>query len=80
MPANSGTTRRASTKQGAGTRSEWWESYFDAQYLLEYEPIFTFERDRREVSRLLDAEFAADARVEQSAVAEDRIQRRAQLV
>ncbi len=33
---------------------EWWETYFDAQYLLEYEPIFTPERDRGEVSRLLD--------------------------
>ncbi|MDQ2666881.1 MAG: class I SAM-dependent methyltransferase [Gemmatimonadota bacterium] len=33
---------------------EWWESYFDAHYLLEYEPIFTEERDRREVSRLID--------------------------
>jgi SAM-dependent methyltransferase len=34
---------------------EWWESYFDAQYLLEYDPIFSPERDRREVARLLDA-------------------------
>jgi SAM-dependent methyltransferase len=34
--------------------SEWWASYFDAQYLLEYEPIFTLERDRREVARLLE--------------------------
>jgi ubiquinone/menaquinone biosynthesis C-methylase UbiE len=33
---------------------EWWESYFDAQYLLEYEPMFSLERDRREVARLLD--------------------------
>jgi SAM-dependent methyltransferase len=34
--------------------AEWWESYFDAHYLLEYEPIFTEARDRREVSRLID--------------------------
>ncbi|MBX6331037.1 MAG: methyltransferase domain-containing protein [Gemmatimonadaceae bacterium] len=33
---------------------EWWESYFDAQYLLEYDPLFSPERDRQEVSRLLD--------------------------
>lgn len=34
--------------------SEWWASYFDAQYLKEYEPLFALERDRREVSRLLE--------------------------
>ena len=33
---------------------EWWTSYFDAQYLLEYEPLFTLERDRHEVTRLVD--------------------------
>lgn len=33
---------------------EWWESYFDAQYMLEYEPIFTAERDRADVSRLIE--------------------------
>jgi len=35
-------------------RSEWWQSYFDAQYLLEYEPLFSLERDRHEVARLLE--------------------------
>jgi ubiquinone/menaquinone biosynthesis C-methylase UbiE len=35
-------------------RAEWWQSYFDNQYLLEYEPLFTLERDRREVARLID--------------------------
>lgn len=35
-------------------RAEWWKSYFDAQYLLEYEPLFTLERDRQEVARLID--------------------------
>ena len=33
---------------------EWWKSYFDAQYLHEFEPLFTFERDRQEVARLMD--------------------------
>jgi SAM-dependent methyltransferase len=33
---------------------EWWESYFDAQYLLEYEPIFSPARDRADVARLID--------------------------
>ena len=33
---------------------EWWSSYFDDVYLREYEPLFTLERDRREVARLLD--------------------------
>jgi hypothetical protein len=22
-------------------RREWWQSYFDSQYLLEYEPLFS---------------------------------------
>jgi SAM-dependent methyltransferase len=33
---------------------DWWASYFDERYLREYEPLFTLERDRREVARLLD--------------------------
>jgi SAM-dependent methyltransferase len=32
----------------------WWASYFDAQYLEEYEPLFTPEKDRRDVARLLE--------------------------
>lgn len=32
----------------------WWQDYFDAQYLVEYEPLFALERDRREVARLID--------------------------
>jgi ubiquinone/menaquinone biosynthesis C-methylase UbiE len=35
-------------------KKEWWESFFDAHYLLEYGPIFTLERDRRETSRLIE--------------------------
>ena len=34
--------------------ADWWASYFDSQYLLEYEPIFQLERDRREVRRVLE--------------------------
>jgi ubiquinone/menaquinone biosynthesis C-methylase UbiE len=34
--------------------TEWWASYFDAQYLKEYEPLFALERDRREVARLME--------------------------
>jgi ubiquinone/menaquinone biosynthesis C-methylase UbiE len=33
---------------------EWWESAFDAHYLLEYGLLFTPERDRQETSRLID--------------------------
>lgn len=33
---------------------EWWASHFDAHYLLEYEPIFSLEQDRREVARLIE--------------------------
>jgi SAM-dependent methyltransferase len=36
------------------TVPEWWQTYFDAQYLLEYEPLFRLERDRREVARLME--------------------------
>jgi len=32
----------------------WWASYFDEHYLLEYEPIFSPEKDRREVARLIE--------------------------
>jgi SAM-dependent methyltransferase len=34
--------------------AEWWTSYFDEQYLREYQPLFTLERDRQEVARLLE--------------------------
>ena len=39
---------------------EWWESYFDAQYLLEYEPIFSPARDRADVARLIEILGLAD--------------------
>ena len=35
-------------------KREWWESAFDDHYLLEYGPLFTAERDRREVARLIE--------------------------
>ncbi|HEX6059311.1 MAG TPA: methyltransferase domain-containing protein [Gemmatimonadaceae bacterium] len=38
----------------AARAGDWWASYFDAAYLKEYEPLFTLERDRREVARLLE--------------------------
>jgi ubiquinone/menaquinone biosynthesis C-methylase UbiE len=50
--------RRVRRVQRAGfllkKTEEWWESYFDSRYLLEYEPIFTLERDRAEASRVID--------------------------
>ncbi len=44
------TARRAVTRSG----TDWWKTYFDAQYLIEYEPIFRLEQDRREVRRLIE--------------------------
>ena len=34
--------------------ADWWATYFDTQYLREYDPLFTLERDRQEVSRLIE--------------------------
>jgi len=46
---------RARPVRAARTKSpDWWRDYFDAQYLLEYEPIFTHEQSRRDVARLLE--------------------------
>ena len=42
------------SKPSAPGAADWWATYFDAQYLREYDPLFTLERDRREVARLLD--------------------------
>ena len=36
------------------SRSEWWASYFDNHYLVEYEPVFDLVRDRHEVARLME--------------------------
>ena len=51
-------------KPSGSTTDEWWSWYFDEQYLLEYEPIFRLEQDRREASRLLQLlELPSGARV-----------------
>ena len=34
--------------------TDWWATYFDADYLLEYQPIFRLEQDRRQVARLIE--------------------------
>jgi len=34
--------------------SNWWQHYFDAGYLREYEPMFDLAGDRRQVARLMD--------------------------
>jgi SAM-dependent methyltransferase len=44
---------RAEARAAVGA-ADWWATYFDAQYLREYDPLFTPERDRQEVARLLD--------------------------
>ena len=35
-------------------KREWWESAFDAHYLLEYGPLFTLERDRQQTARIIE--------------------------
>jgi SAM-dependent methyltransferase len=39
---------------------DWWKTYFDAQYLREYEPIFALEQDRRQVARMVSVLGLAD--------------------
>jgi ubiquinone/menaquinone biosynthesis C-methylase UbiE len=34
--------------------TDWWQRYFDAGYLREYEPLFSLEEDRHQVARLLE--------------------------
>ena len=41
-------------RRNASAAHDWWASYFDAQYLREYEPLFQLERDRREVARVVE--------------------------
>lgn len=36
------------------TAGEWWSTFFDGRYLLEYEPLFDPTRDRREIARLIE--------------------------
>lgn len=50
-PKPSTSAAQSSRPPGA---TDWWATYFDAQYLLEYEPIFDLTQDRREVARLIE--------------------------
>lgn len=34
--------------------TEWWQNYFDSNYLLEYQPLFSLVRDRREAARIIE--------------------------
>jgi SAM-dependent methyltransferase len=46
------------------TDENWWATYFDARYLLQFEPLFDLARDRREVARLIDVlELPVGARI-----------------
>jgi SAM-dependent methyltransferase len=42
------------TPQRKAAPTDWWATYFDAHYLLEYQPIFSFAKDREEVGRLME--------------------------
>lgn len=54
--------RRASGKAPSGEAhqsaplrgADWWRSYFDQNYLTEYEPLFDLVRDREETARLIE--------------------------
>lgn len=41
-------------RRATNADAEWWTRYFDGHYLLEYEPLFSLERDRQNVARLID--------------------------
>jgi SAM-dependent methyltransferase len=49
---NRSSSRRARTRHA--DTAEWWKHHFGAEYLREYEPLFTLERDRREIARVID--------------------------
>jgi len=34
--------------------TDWWATYFDAHYLLEYQPVFDYAADRVQVGRLME--------------------------
>ena len=44
----------SSRPRRAAAPREWWQSHFDANYLREYEPLFTAVRDRAEAARLVE--------------------------
>ena len=43
----------ASRKSGTAP-PDWWATYFDEQYLLEYQPLFSPTDDRKQVRRLIE--------------------------
>lgn len=44
--------------------SNWWQTYFDAGYVREYEPLFDLAEDRRQVGRLIELlELPAGSRI-----------------
>jgi SAM-dependent methyltransferase len=43
----------APSRRARARESEWWKSYFDERYLLEYAPIFSTERAHRDVARII---------------------------
>ena len=45
--------RRRAAHPAAAT--DWWATYFDDEYLVEFAPLFTPDGDRHEVAALLDA-------------------------
>jgi SAM-dependent methyltransferase len=47
-------TGNPSSSRRRHAAAEWWSHYFNAEYLREYEPLFTLERDRQEVARVID--------------------------
>jgi SAM-dependent methyltransferase len=51
LTTDDGSARRVATTHAP---ADWWSTYFDGQYLREYEPLFTLAGDRREVARLIE--------------------------
>ena len=45
---------RKSSAAAPSAPADWWATYFDAQYLREYEPIFGLQKDRRQAARLVE--------------------------
>ncbi len=57
--------RTSAARAKSAAAAPWWTTHFDAQYLHEYEPLFTATRDREEVARLVQilGELPSGARV-----------------
>jgi len=41
-------------EQSKTDATDWWATYFDAHYLLEYQPVFDYAADRVQVGRLME--------------------------